>query len=759
MMRREVEELFSAVMDLPRQERDAYLDRECPDANVRREVEALIEYDARAENFLDQTVQDAARSVSRVHEVAIGDVLGPYRVSSLIGRGGMGSVYRAERQDGQFAHTVAIKVLQGRAWRESMARRFQEERKILARLSHPNIAGLLDGGATPQGLPYYVMEYVDGLHSGDWAAGKSQREILSLFLNICDAVAYAHRRLIVHRDIKPDNILVSREGTAKLLDFGIARALGEETHQTATLAMTLEYASPEQLTGTPTTTASDIYSLGCVLYRLLCGKPPFSLTQTAPAEVIRLVCDTAPSPPPGLDRDLSAIILQAIEKEPDRRYRSVDDLRADLDRYLRGLPVRARGEDRFYQTRKWLVRHWIPVVAMTAVIVSTTVGLAFSLAQARRAEEARRQAELDRIRAEQSAHEARASQIMASEKSAELERQRDLAQRNLIAAREVAASLTRMADSVTATGDMKGALAIVENWLVTLKPIADAKPADADLRKLAGILELRRCGLIASERPFDAPKICESAIARIEPLLGSHLDDEWLRDNLATGYGVLGKLKAAFGQAPEAERLIRKGAAVLQTHAAAHPHDPGTKRKLASLKLYLAGAILAQKRWQEAVAVYREGAAAIRAAHLDAASRPVALVSAVEGTNFAKRLRPFDAATARTILAECLSNLREYAEAPSASVLEWNEFANALNECAEPSLMQPAEALRFAAKAVEGSKRLDPKALDTLAWAHFRSGDKAKAADTMRQALALTPAAPKTPLRAMMEIALRQFEK
>lgn len=759
MMRREVEELFSVVMDLPREEREAYLDQECPDATVRREVEALIEYDARAESFLDQTVQDAARSVSRVHEVAIGDMLGPYRISSLIGRGGMGWVYRAERHDGQFAHTVAIKVLQGRSWRESMVRRFQEEREILARLSHPNIASLLDGGTTPQGLPYYVMEHVDGSHSGEWASGKTQREILSLFLDICDAVAYAHRRLIVHRDIKPDNILVSREGTAKLLDFGIARALGEETHQTATVAMTLEYASPEQLTGTPTTTASDIYSLGCVLYRLLCGRPPFSLTQTAPAEAIRLVCDTAPGPPPGLDRDLSAIILQAIEKEPDRRYRSVDDLRADLDRYLRGLPVRARGEDHFYQTRKWLARNWIPVAAITAVIVSTTVGLAFSLAQARRAEEARRQAELERIRAEQSAREARASQIMASEKSAELERQRDLAQRNLMAAREVAASLTRMADSVTATGDMKGALAIVENWLVTLKPMADAKPGDADLRKLAGILELRRCGLIASERPFDAPKICESAIARFEPLLGSHLDDEWLRDNLASSYGVLGKLKAAFGQAPEAERLIRKGVAVHQTQAAAHPNDPGTRRKLASLKLYLAGAILAQKRWQESVAVYREGAAMIRSAHRDAGSHPVALVSAVEGTNFAKRLRQFDSAAARAILAECLSSLREYAEAPSAGVLEWNEYANALNECVEPSLMQPAEALRFATKAVEGSKRLDPKALDTLAWAHFRSGDKAKAADTMRQALALTPAAPKTPLRAMMEIALRQFEK
>jgi tetratricopeptide (TPR) repeat protein len=393
------------------------------------------------------------------------------------------------------------------------------------------------------------------------------------------------------------------------------------------------------------------------------------------------------------------------------------------------------------------------------VLVSTTSGLLVSLSQAKRAGEARQQAEIERLKAEASAREARAAEAIARERSAEAERERDHAHRNLVAAREVAASLTRMADSATGAGDMKGALAIIENWLTSLKPIADARPADADLRKLAGVLEFRRCGLVAAERPFDAPKVCESAIARFEPLLGSRLDDEWLRANLAGAYGLLGKLKAAFGQAAEGEKLVRKGITLLQPQLAANPRDPGLARKLGSLKMYLAGVILSRDRWPEAVKFFREGATTMKSAREDATAGALVVISAVEGTNFAKRLRQFDLAASNAILADCLSTLRESAEASGAGVLEWNEYANALNECSEPSLMRPADALRFATKAVEASRRLDPKALDTLAWAYFRSGDKAKAAETMRLALALTPAAPKTPLRAMMEMGLRQFEK
>jgi tetratricopeptide (TPR) repeat protein len=759
MVPREVEELFLAVAELPPPERSAYLDRVCTNAALRREVESLLEFDARAEAFLSGAVQHAAQSACEISEIRIGDSLGPYRIMGLIGRGGMGAVYRAERQDGQFSHTVAIKVLQGTHGRESLVRRFQQERAILARLSHPNIAGLLDGGITPQGLPYYVMELVDGWRSDEWAAGRSSREVVTLFLTVCDAVAYAHRNLIVHRDIKPENILVTRDGIAKLLDFGIARVLEEDTRQTATLAMTLEYASPEQMTGAPTTTATDVYSLGCVLHRLLCGRPPFSLAHAPPAEAVRLVCNTIPDPPQGLDRDLSAVLLQTIEKDPERRYRSVDELRADLLRFLRGEPVRARGSSQIYRMRKWLRRHWIPAAAAAAVMVSSCAGLLVSLSQARRADEARHQAETERRSAEASAAAARAAEAIAIERTAEAERERDHAQRNLVAAREVASSLTRMADSALSTGDQKGALTIIENWLTYLKPIADARPADADLRKLAGVLEFRRCGLVASERPFDAPKVCESAIARFEPLLGSRLDDDWLRSSLSGTYGLLGKLRAAFGQPSEGERLIRNGIALLQPQLAANPRDPGVTRKLASLKMYLAGVILSRDRWQDAVRLYREGAAQLRADRHDASVRPLVVISAVEGSAFAKRLRPFDLASSNAILADCLSTLRESAESPGAGVLEWNEYANALNECPEPSMMRPADALRFASQAVDASKRLDPRALDTLAWAYFRSGDRTKAAETMRLALALTPAAPKTPLRASLEMGLRQFEK
>lgn len=759
MVRREVEDLFILLADLPEKDRLAYLDRECKDPGLRREVESLLAFDAEAETFLNSAVQDAARSATNGPELSIGDTLGPYRVSHLIGRGGMGAVYRAERHDGQFSHTVAIKVLQGARWRESLVRRFQEEREILARLSHPNIAALLDGGTTPQGLPYYVMEHVDGWRVHQWVATKSMREIVTLFLSVCDAVAYAHRNLIIHRDLKPENILVTRDGIVKLLDFGIARVLHEGTHQTSTLAMTLEYASPEQMTGAPTTTATDVYSLGCVLHRLLCGRPPFELAQTPPAEAVRLVCEITPKLPPSLHPDLAAIILHAIEKDPEQRYRSVEELRSDLTAFLNGEPVRARASDRLYRARKWLRRHWIPVAAIIAVVLSTTVGLVLSLSQARAADAARHVAELERAKAEAAAKSALAAQITASEQTAEAERQRDQAARNLQAAREVAASLTRMADSATSTGDLKGALAFIENWLTYLKPIADQRPDDADLRKLAGILEFRRCGLMASERPFAAPGVCESAISRFEPLLGSRLDDEWLRANLSATYGLLGKLKVAFGQGAQGETLIRKGIGIVQPELAAKPGDATLVRRLGSLKLYLAGALLAQKRWQDAVTLYREGSALTRRSAKNEEVRSMTVISAVEGTVFAKRLRSFDPSSSNAILTDALAVLREAAESPGAGVLEWNEYANALNECPEPSLLRPADALRFAAKAVEASRRLDPKALDTLAWAHFRAGEKSKAIETMKQALSLVPIAPKTPLRAVMEMGLQQFEK
>jgi serine/threonine protein kinase len=385
-----VDALFNAALDLSPAERSAFLEKECTgDPELLLEVRAMVEADGDPGATIDKAMVSGAEAWAMATEQqAIGTRMGPYRITGFLGRGGMGAVYRAVRDDAAFEKEVAIKLLRGGMDSRSVLRRFEQERQILARLEHPHIARLLDGGTGANGMPFLVMEFVeDGVmvtqHCREHALGLEKR--LLLFLDICSAVGYAHQNLIVHRDLKPGNILVDRSGSVKLLDFGIARVLSETMDQTVTVAgaqmLTPEYASPEQVRGEPVTTATDVYSLGIVLYEILTGRKAQLIQETSLAGIARAVCDTAPIRPSQaaegggqirgreLRGDLDNVILKAVHKDREQRYSSVEQFADDIRSYLQGLPVKARPDSFRYRAGKFLKRNRLSVALGTAAML------------------------------------------------------------------------------------------------------------------------------------------------------------------------------------------------------------------------------------------------------------------------------------------------------------------------------------------------------------------------------------------------------
>ena len=313
---------------------------------------------------------------------------GPYRVVRRLGQGGQGAVFEGIRDDQTFTQRVAIKVVKWEMDDDSARARFRQERQILAGLEHPNIARLMDGGETQEGTPYLVMEFVEGRPVTTATEGWPLKRKLQMFLEILDAVGYAHRNLVVHRDLKPANILVTSEGRPKLLDFGIAKlvdASGQRT-QTAALALTPDYASPEQVRGLPISTASDVYSLGVVLYELLTSRRPYKLDTVTPLEMDRVVCQLAP-PAPQLGDELDDIVMMALRKEPERRYGGAAQLAEDIERYLDQRPVSARPDTLTYRTRKYVARHWVALLAAAISLLAVTGGAVVALYQAHVAEQ------------------------------------------------------------------------------------------------------------------------------------------------------------------------------------------------------------------------------------------------------------------------------------------------------------------------------------------------------------------------------------
>ena len=402
-----VGELFDKALALPAGERTACVERESAhDQELRREVMSLIaSHKAAPGGFVQDKIKNAVLSF---HEVKIneeeGTHVGPYRLIRELGRGGMGTVFLAERDDQQYKSTVAIKLVRPGMDTDFVLARFRRERQTLARLQHPNIARLLDGGTTSSGLPYIVMEYIDGLpitaYAQEHSLGIEQR--VRLFLQVCYAVDYAHRNFVIHRDLKPGNILVDADGTAKLLDFGICKLLSADPGaalaggETITGLMTPNYASPEQVRGEAVALLSDIYSLGVVGYELLTGRRPHRPDSGTPQDVTRSIVEGKIQVPSAsvkdrslarqLRGDLDNIVMHALETEPQHRYESASSLSDDLRRYLLHEPVLARPQTAGYRGYKFVRRHLREVAAVCALILVLAAGLAGSLREQRLAD-------------------------------------------------------------------------------------------------------------------------------------------------------------------------------------------------------------------------------------------------------------------------------------------------------------------------------------------------------------------------------------
>ena len=422
-------------------ERGAFLDDACGgDASLRAEIEKLIDGSDRAGSFIETppVLDETTMALSDAESPLANLRLGAYKVIREIGRGGMGTVYLASRADEEFQKRVAIKLVTAGFDHETIIQRFRNERQILAGLDHPNIARLLDGGTTESGAPYFVMEYIEGQTIREYCDTHRLTTIerLKLFRTVCSAVHFAHQNLIVHRDIKPANILVTADGTAKLLDFGVAKLLsptaqGGDLTEATCRVMTPEYASPEQARGETITTASDVYSLGVLLYELLTGHRPYRLASLPLIEMIDMICEQEPAKPstaigrtdtsPGvagstavtvtpeavskardsepyrlrreLEGDLDNIVLKAMRKESQRRYASVEQFSEDIHRYFQRLPVIARQDTLSYRTSKFMSRHKAGVAAGALVIIALVAGAVTTLWQTHAARQQRDEAQ------------------------------------------------------------------------------------------------------------------------------------------------------------------------------------------------------------------------------------------------------------------------------------------------------------------------------------------------------------------------------
>lgn len=419
-----VKAILDAALDLDPAARAAFVSGECADdATLLEEVRSLLE-------AVDRTGDPLERPLPQHSELGApaleGTLLGSYRLLRRVGAGGMGVVYEAERADEQFDRRVAIKLLHGQGHSEDLIRRFRQERQILASLAHPNIVSMLDAGVTGDGRLFLVMEYVEGERIDVFSErrGLTTEQRIDLFRQVCAAVQFAHQNLVVHRDLKPGNILVTPDGVVKLLDFGVAKIVspGADPDRTVTeagaRAFTPAYASPEQLRGEAVTVLSDIYALGVVLYEILAGRGPYAFRGESIFEMERIVSSSEPTLPsaalaqggpagvaPGvraqeLRGDLDQIILTAIRKEPERRYPSAAQLGEDLRRFLSGRPVLAQPDTLGYRARKFVRRHRSSILVATVGVVALTVGLSGAVVQ-------RSRARLAQARAEQQAQDVR----------------------------------------------------------------------------------------------------------------------------------------------------------------------------------------------------------------------------------------------------------------------------------------------------------------------------------------------------------------
>jgi serine/threonine protein kinase/tetratricopeptide (TPR) repeat protein len=650
---RQIDDLVQAALDCSPDGRGAFLESNCRhDPELRKEVEALLAFENQADGLLNAAVEQAAVSAAgeaqaRVGvENLIGTRIGSYRILREIGRGGMGVVYLAQRDDDQFEKKVAIKkVLRGMDT-DFILQRFRQERQILAGLEHPYIARLHDGGSTEDGHPYLVMEYVDGEGLIEYATHHNLdvRARLDLFRRVCSAVHYAHQNLVVHRDLKPSNILVTREGFPKLLDFGIAKLLipsaGPRTSPlTGSVPMTPEYASPEQVRGRPVTTATDVYALGAILYELLTGVHAHRITTYTPMEMERVICQEPPSKPSRarsstgsagaapdreLSGDLDNIVLKAMQKEPSRRYASAAEFSEDIRSYLDGRPVIARQDSLRYRSRKFITRHKTAVVAAALTGLSLVAGTTVATLQARRAERRFEQVKLlarsvlydihDSIRDLPGSTKARELVVttalkyldsLASEAKGDASLQRDLVDAYQRVG-DVQGHIVRasLGDTGAALKTYQKALEIAQQLDSSGKPDVDLRLQLVELHNTIGNLLSRTQNKSAAVGSFSR------AIEVGEPIVAANEGNREALRKLASAYENLARNQT---DSTKSLHNTRKHLAMVEKLAAADPDNRQTKLDLSNGYSMLGVALERREDLTAALELYQQ-AVAIREA-------------------------------------------------------------------------------------------------------------------------------------------------
>jgi eukaryotic-like serine/threonine-protein kinase len=611
-----VTDLVGAALDRPPHERTAWLVSACAgDDALYLEATSLLAADAAAEadGFLHLVALDrdgAAESVAAAARESVGlpsgQRIGPYEIVRELGHGGMGVVYLAARVDQVFDQLVAVKILP-RLSTDWAHRRFDEERRILAALGHPNIARLLDGGTTTDGLSYFVMEYVDGVPLDAYcdAHRLNLLERVVLTRQVLSAVGYAHRRLVIHRDIKCRNVLVTSDGIPKLLDFGIARLLGADGQTLAAQrAFTLENASPEQIRGEPMAVTSDVYALGVLMYHLLTGQRPCGHTSTSDTTLMRAICDEPPTRPSAAARsgtgfvvsqELEWILLKALRKEPERRYESVEEFDADLGRWLTGRPVLAAPDSRTYRIRKFVTRHRAVVAASVLLAASLVAGMTATLWQARRADrrfnDVRRLANTfifdvhDAVATLPGSTAAR--KLLVSTALTYLDSLSAEAAGDPSLLRELATSYDKLADVLGRPnspnlGDLPGALAAYRTAQAARDRVLAAGAADADLRWDRVATSSKMARVMHHIGQLDAALAEASAATALAVELAGRDTAAEAKLQLAASYTTEGFLLGAASASAESIDRLRRAVALLEPLQA----EPGDRFKLQLAQSY-----------------------------------------------------------------------------------------------------------------------------------------------------------------------------
>jgi eukaryotic-like serine/threonine-protein kinase len=631
-----IDALFAAALELPEAERQAFLDAEAPNPQVRARVERLLRAEVDSRGLLDERAAVQRALIDALFDdlasgdlpppssgsERIGERVGPYELVELVGHGGMATVYFARRVEGGFEQRVAVKLIRTDADTTDLVRRFESERDILSALRHPNIARLLDGGSTAAGMPYLVMDPVEGIPITDRVRqdGADVASRLRLFLEVAGAVAYAHRNLVVHRDLKPSNILVGEDGRPMLLDFGIAKLLSEGgtdsgVTQTRARWLTPGYASPEQIRGEAVTTATDVYQLGVLLHELLAQRRPFEADGLSTYQLERMICEEDPPRPssvaPPADRralegDLDAIVLKAMRKEPEARYASVEAMADDIRRHLAARPVEAHRGGRAYRARKF-ARRYRGGVAAAAVLVL----LLLTWAVTATAQGARLAAERDRAEAE-SAKATQVTAFLTSLLQAEnpreaqgseptvrqvLERGVQRIGQELADQPDVQATLyLATGDVFEALGDFDAADSLLVRAVEVRSEIHGAGPHEelAEAQAMLGRLRLDQARL------EEAEDLMESALAQRRALYPE--GSEAIADDLVE----LGEVKRVLGQPGEALALYRDALAMYEALEAPPMASVGIARNNIALVHHQAG------RLAEALPLYEQAVVELR---------------------------------------------------------------------------------------------------------------------------------------------------